>query len=306
MNRSSGVNVPGAFGPSRPHMRVHIRLLRPSRLAVLFRVATLCAAFFTVAHAEDRTGRDTPRGWRIGLGLAPVAGPTFEGSDDYGFSVFPDIRFQYRDRFFASVPDGVRYRVINGAHWQAGPIARLRFGREEDDGGSPFLVTGSTTGLTGLGDVDATAELGGFVSYRLQAWRARAEVRQGIGGHDGVVGDASLSFTGGQRGFRYAVGPRLRFGSSDFLDPYFGVDAVQSARSGLRTFDPGGGLNSIGVGASAIIPQARGLTLVLFGGYDRLLGDIADAPLVRQRGSADQVSVGASLSWQFDLGGGTR
>lgn len=256
------------------------------------------------AQAAER-GRRAPAGWRVGIGLAPVISPVFEGADDYGLSIFPDLRFQYRERLFASVPEGVRYRLVDGPHLKAGPIARIRFGREEDNGGSPFLISGSADDLAGLGDVDAAAELGGFASYRRDAWRVRAELRQGVGGHDGLVGDLALDYTGGDRGWRYAVGPRMRFGSADFVATYFGVDARQSTRSGLPTFDADGGVNSVGLGFSAVIPQGRRLTLVLFGGYDRLLGDIADSPLVERRGSPNQFAAGASLSWQFDFGAAT-
>jgi len=247
-----------------------------------------------------------PAGWRIGIGVAPVVSPVFEGADDYGFSVFPDLRFQYRDRFFASVPEGIRYHVVNGPRLVAGPIARIRFGREEDNGGSPFLVTGSVGGLDGLGDIDAAGEFGGFVSYRMASWRWRAELRHGFGGHEGVVGDLSLDHTGGTRAVRYAIGPRLRFGSADFVDTYYGVDAAQSARSGLPRFAADGGLTSAGIGASVIVPRGERMTLIVFGGYDRLLGDIADSPLIEIRGYADQISLGASLSWQFDFGGNGR
>ncbi|MEQ8233874.1 MAG: MipA/OmpV family protein [Gammaproteobacteria bacterium] len=276
----------------------------PHRALVLLSILllTLCTAP-VLAQRAGMLPR-VPPGWRVGIGLAPVVSPVFEGADDYGFSIFPDLRFQYRDRFFASVPEGIRYRAINGPRLKAGPIARIRFGREEDDGGSPFLVSGSVDGLDGLGDVDAAAELGGFVSYQLAAWRARAELRHGLGGHEGVIGDLSLDYTGGARGVRYAVGPRLRFGSADFVDTYFGISAAQSARSGLPRFDADGGLNSVGIGASVVVPYGERLTLVAFGGYDRLLGDIADSPLVEQRGSANQLAAGVSLSWQFDIGDG--
>jgi len=279
---------------------------RFQNLSVHAALPALCllAGLFIVIDAGATEGRrGGPPGWRVGLGLAPVVSPVYEGADDYGFSIFPDIRFQYRERLFASVPEGVRYRLVNGAHFKAGPIARIRFGRDEGDGGSPFLVSGSADDLAGLGDVDAAAELGGFASYQRNAWRARVELRQGVGGHDGLVGDVSLDYTGGDRHWRYAIGPRMRFGSADFVSAYFGVDAGQSARSGLPIFDADGGVNSAGVGFSAIIPQDRNITLVLFGGYDRLLGDIADAPLVDLRGSPDQFTLGASLSWQFDFGG---
>ncbi|MGR8920131.1 MAG: hypothetical protein ACU85V_10950, partial [Gammaproteobacteria bacterium] len=57
-------------------------------LCLLATLATWCAA-------ADGRGERLPRvpaGWRVGLGLAPVLSPVFEGADDYGFSVFPDLR----------------------------------------------------------------------------------------------------------------------------------------------------------------------------------------------------------------------
>lgn len=283
-------------------------MLRQNRFAQRAQIAAFCLLTILAACCSGAAGANgrSPAGWQVGVGLAPVVSPVFEGADDYGFSIFPDLRFQYRDRFFASVPEGIRYRLINEPHLKVGPIARLRFGREEDDGGSPFFITGSAGGLDGLGDVDAAAELGGFIRYDLGPWRSRFELRRGFGGHEGVVGDVSLDYAGGSSSWRYAFGPRMRFGSSDFVDPYFGVDAVQASRSGLSLYDADGGVNSVGFGINAIIPKGQRMTLVLFGGYDRLLGDIADSPLVDRRGDANQVSIGAALSWRFDLSGAQR
>ncbi|MEQ8662568.1 MAG: MipA/OmpV family protein, partial [Gammaproteobacteria bacterium] len=275
---------------------------RTTRLTLLLLAA--CVSLSTHGAEHRPRAPAAAAGWQVGIGLAPIASPVFEGADNYGFSIFPDLRVMYGERFLASVPDGISYRVVNGARLQAGPIARIRFGREEDNGGSPFLVAGSADDLDGLGDVDAAAELGGFVTLRHAAWRARAELRHGVGGHAGIVGDVSLDYTGGNRVVRYAIGPRLRFGSDDFVAPYFSVDPAQAARSGLPVFDADGGLNSAGIGFNVIVPRGERLTLLLFGGYDRLLGDVADAPLVEQRGSPDQFTLGAALTWRFDLGGG--
>lgn len=280
-------------------MRLHDQTLST------FRALTLCfslvVGWWCTPNIANANGR-TPDGWQVGIGIAPVVSPVFEGAKDYGFSIFPDLRFQYRDKFFASVPEGIRYRVINRPEFKAGPIVRLRFGREEDDGGSPFFVTGSADGLNGLGDVDAAAEIGGFMRYQFGAWRSRLELRHGVGGHDGLVGDVAIDYTGGSAAWRYSFGPRMRFGSENFTDPYFSVDALQASRSGLPTYDADGGVNSVGIGMSVIIPRGRRMSYVVFGGYDRLLGDIADSPLVDIRGDANQVSVGAALSWRFDLG----
>lgn len=112
-------------------------------------------------------------------------------------SIFPDVRINYGDEIFASVPEGIGWNVINGDGWKAGPIAKLRFGRDEDGFGSPFAVVANSDALVGLGDVDAAAEVGGFAEKRFGAaeqWSARVEIRHGFGGHEGVLGDASLSY----------------------------------------------------------------------------------------------------------------
>src|SRR5690606_32493799 len=118
----------------------------------------------------------------------------WQGSRDMVLSVFPDLRVNYKDEIFASIPEGLGWNMVNRDGWKAGPLAKIRFGRDEDRGGSPFLVTGGSDALVGLGDVDAAAELGGFVEKRIGDWRGRLEVRRGFGGHEGVLADASLAY----------------------------------------------------------------------------------------------------------------
>ena len=59
-----------------------------------------------------------------------------------------------------------------------GPVGTLRYPRKQAD--DPKLA--------GLGDVDWTVELGMFADYMWAPWlRTRAEVRQGVSGHHGLV-----------------------------------------------------------------------------------------------------------------------
>jgi outer membrane scaffolding protein for murein synthesis (MipA/OmpV family) len=235
----------------------------------------------------------------VSLGAAPVFGPIYQGADDYGLSVFPDIRLAYGDRFFASVPEGLGYNVVNTAGWRAGPIARIRFGRDENSGGSPFLLAGDTDDLIGLGDIPAAAELGGFLERRSGAFSVRAEARRGFGAHQGVIGDVSAGYS---RRFGKTVlnaGPRATFATADYVERYFGIDAGQAAASGLAAYDPDGGLVSYGAGVTAIRPINDRLTTAFIANYERINGDAADSPIVRDLGDADQVSFILSLSYRF-------
>lgn len=240
-----------------------------------------------------------PEGWSVSVGLAPVFGPIYTGADDYGLSVFPDLRVSYGDRFFASVPDGVGFRLFNQPGLRAGPIARLRFGRNEDSGGSPFLITGETDDLAGLGDIGVAVELGAFAEIGSGRWRARAELRQGVGAHDGIVGDLSASHIRRFGKTTVIAGPRVAFGGGDFVNVYYGIDAAQSARSGIRQYDAGGGLVSWGLGATAVRPLNARVTATLFAGYDRIAGDAARSPLVADLGDRDQFGLGLGIGYRF-------
>jgi len=68
---------------------------------------------------------------------------------------------------------------------------------------------------------------------------ARAEVRRGFDGHQGFVGDLFADFVLPlAEKWSFSVEPRLSLADADALRPYFGIDGVQSAASGLTAFDP--------------------------------------------------------------------
>lgn len=270
-------------------------LCRPLRLIPL---ASLL--FVAIANAQPAGGPPQVADWNLTVGVAPLVAPVYQGADEYGVSLFPDLRVNYKDVFFASVPDGIGYSVINSANWKVGPLVKLRFGRQEDTGGSPFLLSGDPDGLRGMGDVDLAGEAGGFAQYSSGSLRTRVELRQGFGGHDGFVGDVGISHVGRTGRLSYSIGPRLSFGSRDYMHTYFGIDAVQSRNTGLARYDADGGIQSIGIGGSAVLPLTSASAMTLFAGYDRLGDPLRKSPLIRERGDANQFSIG--LAWGYRIG----
>lgn len=254
------------------------------------------------AYAQERPVND---GWGVTTGGGVLVSPTYEGDDESRVSVLPNIQVTYGDRLFASVQEGVGYRVINDPGFKAGPIVRLRFSRDED-GDQAFAVNGEdTTDLRGLGDVGTSLEFGGFVETAVGPVTLSAEARQAANGHEGFVADFGVKWSG--RAFLFgppviwSVGPRAKLVDDSFNSAYFGVTPAQSIASGLPIFDASGGLHSYGVGATAIIPltQDNTWTAVIVAGFDRLSEDAADSPLVRLRGSRDQASIGVFLSYKL-------
>lgn len=255
-------------------------------------------------------GRPPQKDWTIALGVAPLVAPVWQGSRDTGLSIFPDLRVNYRDDLFLSVPDGLGWNMVNRDGWKLGPLVKLRFGRRENTGGSPFLVTGGSAALRGMGNVGAAGEAGGFaqLSFAGGKARVRAELRQGFGGHDGLVADTLIGWNdalGGLRsGWRYGLGARAAFGDRDFTNVYFGVDPLQSVRTGLAVSRTGNGLVSAGATGSLtrlIGPFGRDGAVTLFVSHDRLGQTVTRSSLIRERGQAGQTAVGLSYGYRFSF-----
>jgi outer membrane protein len=127
------------------------------------------------------------------------------------------------------------------------------------------------------------------------------EARQAVSGHEGLVADLGASWSGRGtilgRGLVWSAGPRASLVSDAYTEAYFGVNSAQAGASGLPVYEASGGLHSYGFGANIIAPLSRDRSWTLFtlAGYDRLAGDAGDSPLVQQRGSDDQFTLGIFL-----------
>ncbi|MEM1051088.1 MAG: MipA/OmpV family protein, partial [Pseudomonadota bacterium] len=212
-----------------------------------------------------------------------------------------NLAIQYDDLVNVNV-QGIEVNVVNGGGFKAGPSIGFNFGRDED-GSNPLGLLDATDELIGLGDVDFTIEAGGFVQYSTGQFSGKVAVRQGVNGHEGLVGEAELKYNStfsafGQTGF-FSVGPEISYGDDAFNSAFFDIAPAQSVASGISEFDADGGLNSVGLGASVLLPLGNNFSLVGFAGYDRLIGDIADSSLVQERGSENQATLGIFIGYTF-------
>lgn len=233
--------------------------------------------------------------WTVMVGVGGEYKPDFEGANRAMFSPVPifSIRRAGSTEQFRGPRDSASIALLDFGDLRAGPAGKFVSSRKAS----------SYSELNGLGDVKTTVELGGFVEYYPVDWfRTRGELRQGIGGHHGVVADlsADVILPVIQR-LILSVGPRFTWESTKATSPYFGIDAVQAMATGLPAFDAKGGAHSVGAGAQAsyrINPQWEVHAYVE---YERLLGDAAKSPLVTLHGSRSQTTVGIGASYAFDF-----
>jgi outer membrane protein len=233
--------------------------------------------------------------WTVMVGVGGEYKPDFEGAKRNTLSPVPifSIRRAGSTEQFRGPRDGASIALIAFGDLRAGPVGKFVASRKAN----------SYSELNGLGDVNAAIELGGFVEYFPVDWfRARVELRQGFGGHHGVVADVSADvIVPVMQRFTVSGGPRFTWESTNATSPYFGIDAVQAMATGLPAFNAKGGAHSIGAGAQVsyrINPQWEVHSYIE---YERLLGDAAASPLVTFRGSPNQTTIGIGASYSFDV-----
>jgi outer membrane protein len=233
--------------------------------------------------------------WTVMVGVGGEYKPDFEGAKRNTLSPVPifSIRRAGSTEQFRGPRDGASIALIAFGDLRAGPVGKFVASRKAS----------SYSELNGLGDVNAAIELGGFVEYFPVDWfRTRVELRQGFGGHHGVVADVSADvIVPVMQRFTVSGGPRFTWESTNATSPYFGIDAVQAMATGLPAFNAKGGAHSIGAGAQVsyrINPQWEVHSYIE---YERLLGDAAASPLVTFRGSPNQTTIGIGASYSFDV-----
>jgi outer membrane protein len=270
-----------------------VRALVGASLLAVVPAAFACAADLVPAAPAPQAA--APPQWTIELGAEVRALPRYQGSDRYSFYPFPlfDLRDAGTPPRFHGPLDGFGYAVIDTRTFKAGPVVQVELGR--------FVK--HNPALAGLGDVGMTAEVGGFVDYWPVPWlRARVEVRQGFGGHAGVVSDQMLDvIVPVTPQWTLSGGPRLTEATREANTPYFGIDAGQSAASGLPVYDPGGGVRSYGIGTQARYQWNPRWASHAFIEYSRLADGVANSPIVAARGSADQAMFGFGTTYTFDM-----
>jgi MipA family protein len=231
--------------------------------------------------------------WYVKLGGAGFVAPKYEGDNSYMLQGTPMISIGkgVESTRFTSRNDNPSFAFLENGMYRAGIVGKLVMPRDRD----------TSSDLKGMDPVRFGVEAGGFAEIYPTDWmRIRAELRRGIRSHDGIVADVSAdAFTDITDTIRLSAGPRASFATEGYMDAYYGVDAKESAKSGLKKYHADGGITSAGLGAAINWKATENVDTSIFAEYSRLLGDAADSSLVRERGSKNQFLVGLSATYRF-------
>lgn len=265
------------------------RMIDYSKFPALFVLA--CALVSGPAHAQEEDAGGEKR-TRVILG--PQLAPSWPGADKYSVGPYIDVSRTRASAFEFEAPDeSFGSPLVHSGDFAFGPALGFIGKRTASDIGAD------------LPKVGFSIEAGGFAqAYLMPSLRVRVEGRKGLSGHKGWVGEVSADYIAREGDdWLLSIGPRVTLGDAKYTRAYFGVAPAAALASGLPAYDPGGGVQSVGVTAGYHRMIGKNWGVAVYGRYDRLVGDAADSPVARQLGSRSQPSGGVALSYTF---GGDR
>ena len=259
-------------------------------------------AFATPSVRADDVPAVKTDGLVVTLGGWGLVQPKFEGSSRYELAPKPifDIR-GVNDKDWLSLPkDGFGLDLFETSNFHTGLVGNWRWAFDVNN----------QRGFRRIGKVTVSVEGGGFAEYWPVEWlRTRVEVRRAFLGADGTIADVSSDLVWRpDRVWTFTAGPRLSFADKEFMNAYYGVNAQQSAASGLKQFDASAGLRAYGAGTFAKYKWSEQLATMAYVEYERLSGETSESPLltstpaVAHHGSPDQFVFGIGLSYSFTVG----
>ncbi|MBA3526067.1 MAG: MipA/OmpV family protein [Pseudomonadota bacterium] len=253
----------------------------------------LTALAAAIMPGSQALAQDSERTIRIRPGLGAQTRPEYPGADKS--EVVPYIKFSIArgdNPFGFSAPDDAfGIALLSMGPLRAGPALAIQGGRKDSDVGVP------------LGKVKSTVEVGGFAEVLvMDQFRLRADLRKGIGGHEGLVGSigADQIWRDGDR-YAISVGPRLLYSDSRYQRAYFGVTPQAALATGLPAYRPDGGFHAVAAAAGLHYALSGPLGLFGYARYERLIGDARKSPVVRELGSPNQMSAGLGISYTLTV-----
>ena len=253
------------------------------------------------AQAADLSGyaapsyKDAGNYWVITIGGYGVAEPAFPGAKDYVFTGRPIIDIhQAGAKEWLSLPnDAFGLGLYQTDNFRVGIAGDYMNHRQQSD---------APSALKGMHNIDYTLQAGAFAEYYpVPFLRTRVEVLQGLTGAEGLEANFMADFI-------YRPAPQWLFTAGPAhadreRQVCVGVLLRHQCGSGCvrpQQYHAAGGINYAGIDATARYDMTQNFSLRAFAEWDRLLGDSADSPLVKQKGSPDQFQVGLGAAYKFN------
>jgi len=242
----------------------------------------------SLAANQSVSAQDT----KVALGLGVGAAPDYEGSDDYQAVPIPYVNVIWSNHMSINLlGNKAKVNLIPSPIWKGGLIGEYIPERDDVDNDR----------VDRMETVDTAVMLGGFFGFQYENWSASIEAMSDVAdGNDGSI----IRLNGGynipiDQTWNLSLGVFSTWADDDYMEAYFGIDAADSARSGLSTFDADSGIKDVGLNLAATFKPWEQWGFMGLASYKRLLDDAEDSPVVDDEGDENQFSVGVLVFYRF-------
>jgi len=232
------------------------------------------------------------RDWVVNFGVSGVYRPTYMGSDETKLVPKPLLDIKWRNTIEVEDYD-IKFNVFSGRHHKIGLILSYDEGRVDN--------SSSNSRTKNVHNVDPTAMAGMFASYFFGTWKFDFRMQQDVVGashtNGGYIAQTSVMY-----GARVApeatfmIGPRVTYGSDEYMQSYFGVNTVDARRSGLARYNAGAGIRDYAIVGQFNYDITARWVAVMSLEYSALQGDAKGSPM-----AVEDVygAVGLGLKYKF-------
>ncbi len=210
--------------------------------------------------------------------------PRYSGSDKSRVTAAQVVDYAMANGFFISTTRGLGYgnRVGNSDYSAA---LSYRAGRKDRDVSSDSIASGSDY-LRGMGDIKGSAVVVPGLGYRITDWlnvqlQAEVPVSERDNGEAVHFGIASPLYTSPENSVTLAL--TGNWGSSKYMQTYYGVSAAQSAASGFARHDAGSGIYAYSLNSDWTHKLTSRWSLLAAAGVTQLTGEAGDSPIVQRK-----------------------
>ena len=220
------------------------------------------------------------------LGGGVDVAPRYSGSDKSRVTAAQVVDYAMANGLFISTTRGLGYgNHVGNLDYSA--ALSYRAGRKDRDVSSDSIASGSDY-LRGMGDVKGSAVVVPGLGYRITDWlnvqlQAEVPVSERDNGEAVHFGIASPLYTSPENSVTLAL--TGSWGSSKYMQTYYGVSAAQSAASGFARHDAGSGIYAYSLNLDWTHKLTSRWSLLAAAGVTQLTGEAGDSPIVQRKTS---------------------
>lgn len=225
------------------------------------------------------------------IGATTAMFPEYEGSDNFKIFPLPNFSANWINGKYIRV-NGINTEVnLNASRkWNFGPLLQARVNRNSSASNSKIAL---------LPKLNLAFGAGLFVKYIYKKMDFRAAYSHDITGvNDGSLATFETGYTHRTKKIMTRTAISTSFGSSNFLNTYFGIDAQSSQLSTLAAYELESGFKDLGLSSNLVYFLNNKWMIGTAIRYTYLIGDVAKSPIVKE-GSRNQVVTALFTSYRF-------